>query len=150
MAVLLTAVLMSGCARNTLTDSVHPGMGAERKGAALSRVAASSLAAGDLGIAMGAAGSDVAIGSARVALLNNDLRRVPFLFHLARRSQGVVRQNLLVGVALLVLGLALAGAGFLTPIWAILLHNLGSLFVVFNSARLIRLGEELQGGSAGN
>ena len=53
MAVLLTAVLMSGCARNPLTDSVHPGMGAERKGAALSRVAASSLAAGDLATAAG-------------------------------------------------------------------------------------------------
>jgi len=104
---------------------------------------APALAAGDLGIAMGAAGSDVAIGSAQVALMNNDLRRVPFLVHLSRRSQAVVAQNLVVGLALLALGLALAAAGHLTPIWAILLHNLGSLFVVFNSARLIRLGEEL-------
>ena len=45
---------------------------------------------------------------------------------------------------LLVVGLGLAGTGILTPIWAILLHNLGSLFVVFNSARLIRLGEGLE------
>jgi Cd2+/Zn2+-exporting ATPase len=104
---------------------------------------APALAAGDLGIAMGAAGSDVAIGSARIALMNNDLRRVPFLIQLSRASRGVVTQNLIVGVALLASGLALAGAGHLTPIWAILLHNFGSLFVVFNSARLIRLGEDL-------
>jgi Cd2+/Zn2+-exporting ATPase len=104
---------------------------------------APALAVGDLGIAMGAAGSDVAIGSARVALMNNDLRRVPFLIHLSRRTRGAVGQNLFVGVALLASGLALAGAGLLSPLAAILLHNLGSLFVVFNSARLIRLGEEL-------
>ena len=104
---------------------------------------APALAAGDLGIAMGAAGSDVAIGSARVALMNNDLRRVPFLVALSRKSRAIVGQNLTVGLLLLGSGLALAGAGHLTPIMAILLHNLGSLFVVMNSARLIRLGEEL-------
>lgn len=104
---------------------------------------APALAAGDLGIAMGAAGSDVAIGSAQVALMNNDLRRVPFLIELSLASRRVVRQNLAVGVGLLAVGLALAGGGYLTPVWAILLHNLGSLFVVFNSARLIRLGESL-------
>jgi Cd2+/Zn2+-exporting ATPase len=104
---------------------------------------APALAAGDLGIAMGAAGSDVAIHSARVALMNNDLRKVPFLIDLSLASRRVVRQNLGVGLGLLLIGLGLAGAGYLTPIWAILLHNLGSLFVVFNSARLIRLGEAL-------
>jgi Cd2+/Zn2+-exporting ATPase len=104
---------------------------------------APALAKGDLGIAMGAAGSDVAIGSARVALMNNDLRRIPFLMHLSRRTRAIVAQNLFVGVALLASGLALSGAGLLSPLAAILLHNLGSLFVVFNSARLIRLGEEL-------
>ena len=75
--------------------------------------------------------------------MNNDLRKVPFLIHLSRAGRRIVRQNLAVGVGLLVIGLILAGLGILTPIWAILLHNLGSLFVVFNSARLIRLGEEL-------
>ena len=68
---------------------------------------------------------------------------MPFLIQLSRASRGVVTQNLVVGIALLGSGLALAGAGHLTPIWAILLHNFGSLFVVFNSARLIRLGEDL-------
>ena len=104
---------------------------------------APALAAGDLGIAMGAAGSDVAIGSARVALLNDDLTRLPFLIRLSRRTRAIIAQNLIAGVVLIGSGLALAGAGLLSPILAIMLHNLGSLFVVFNSARLVRAGEEL-------
>jgi Cd2+/Zn2+-exporting ATPase len=104
---------------------------------------APALAAGDLGIAMGAAGSDVAIGSARVALLNDDLTRLPFLIRLSRRTRAIIAQNLIAGVVLIASGLALAGAGQLSPILAIVLHNLGSLFVVFNSARLVRAGEEL-------
>ncbi|HZU96659.1 MAG TPA: cation-translocating P-type ATPase [Planctomycetota bacterium] len=104
---------------------------------------APALAAGDLGIAMGAAGSDVAIGSARVALLNDDLTRLPFLVRLSRQTRAIVAQNLVAGVVLIASGLALAGAGRLSPILAIVLHNLGSLLVVFNSARLVRAGEEL-------
>jgi Cd2+/Zn2+-exporting ATPase len=104
---------------------------------------APALAAGDLGIAMGAAGSDVAIGSARVALLNDDLTRLPFLVRLSRQTRAIVAQNLIAGVLLIASGLALAGAGRLSPVLAIVLHNLGSLLVVFNSARLVRAGEEL-------
>ncbi|MBI3722933.1 cation-translocating P-type ATPase [bacterium] len=103
---------------------------------------APALAAGDLGIAMGAAGSDVAIGSARVALLNDDLTRLPFLIRLSRSTRAVIAQNLVAGVLLIASGLALSGAGRLSPVAAIVLHNLGSLFVVFNSARLVRAGEE--------
>jgi Cd2+/Zn2+-exporting ATPase len=104
---------------------------------------APALAAGDLGIAMGAAGSDVAIGSARVALLNDDLTRLPFLIRLSRQTRAVIAQNVIAGIVLIASGLALAGAGQVSPILAIVLHNLGSLFVVFNSARLVRAGEEL-------
>jgi Cd2+/Zn2+-exporting ATPase len=104
---------------------------------------APALAAGDLGIAMGAAGSDVAIGSARIALLNDDLTRLPFLVRLSRQTRGVITQNLDAGVILIASGLALSGFGKLSPVAAIVLHNLGSLFVVFNSARLVRAGEEL-------
>ena len=104
---------------------------------------APALAAGDLGIAMGAAGSDVAIGSARIALLNDDLTRLPFLIRLSRRTRAVIAQNLAAGVLLIGSGLVLSGLGKLSPVAAIVLHNLGSLFVVFNSARLVRAGEEL-------
>ncbi len=105
---------------------------------------APALAAGDMGIAMGAAGSDVAIHSATVALMNNDLRRVPFLFRLSHRAQAVIYQNLGIGLAFIVGGLILSGLGYLNPIVAAILHNTGSLLVIFNSARLVRSGEELE------
>ena len=102
---------------------------------------APALAAADVGVAMGAAGSDVAIHSAKIALMNNDLRRVPFLMRLARLTGAVVAQNLGIGALFIVGGFALSGAGLLDPIVAALLHNAGSLIVVFNSGRLIRAGE---------
>jgi len=104
---------------------------------------APALAAGDLSIAMGAAGSDIAIDSANIALMNTDLRRLPFLLQLSREANRVVRQNLLVGIAGIVVFMVLAGMGLLTPIWSAVLHNVGILFVIFNSARLIGLGGEL-------
>lgn len=106
---------------------------------------APALAAGDTGIAMGAAGSDVAIHSASVALMNSDLRRLPFLVRLSRMARTVVFQNIAVGGLFIVGGLIFSGLGKLNPIVATLLHNAGSLIVVFNSARLIRAGEELEG-----
>jgi Cd2+/Zn2+-exporting ATPase len=105
---------------------------------------APALAAGDMGIAMGAAGSEVAIHSATIALMNNDLRRLPFLVKLSRRTRGVINQNFLFGVVFILGGWTAGAFGLLNPIVAAVLHNAGSLIVVFNSARLVRLGEELE------
>jgi Cd2+/Zn2+-exporting ATPase len=105
---------------------------------------APALAAGDIGIAMGAAGSEVAIHSATIALMNNDLRRLPFLVRLSRSTRSVINQNFLVGVLFIVGGLVAAAFGYIHPIVAAILHNAGSLIVVFNSARLVRYGEELE------
>jgi len=104
---------------------------------------APALAAGDLGIAMGAAGSDVAIYSASIALMSNDLRRLPFLVQLSRKTRGVINQNLFFGVLFIVLGIAASAVGWLPPIVAAFLHFGGSVLVVFNSARLVRFGEHL-------
>lgn len=105
---------------------------------------APALAAGDMGIAMGAAGSEVAIHSATIALMNSDLRRLPFLIRLSRSTRAVINQNFMFGVFFIIGGLTLATLGYLGPIVAAILHNAGSLIVVFNSARLVRHGEELQ------
>lgn len=104
---------------------------------------APALAAGDLGVAMGAAGSDVAINSASIALMNNDLRRLPFLIGLSRITRTVVRQNLMFGVAFIIVGVAFASAGWLPRVLAVVLHLVGSLVIVFNSARLVRFGEDV-------
>jgi Cd2+/Zn2+-exporting ATPase len=102
---------------------------------------APALATGDLGIAMGAAGSDVAINSASIALMSNDLQRLPFLVRLSRKTRAVINENLGFGITFIVLGIA--GSSFIAPQWAAVLHFAGSLVVVFNSARLVRHGEEL-------
>ena len=104
---------------------------------------APALAAGDLGIAMGAAGSDVAINSASIALMSDDLKRLPFLVQLSRKTGKVIYQNLGFGITFIILGSAAGAAGWLPAIVAAFLHFAGSLIVVFNSARLVRYGEEL-------
>ncbi len=105
---------------------------------------APALAAGDISIAMGAAGSEVAIHSATIALMNNDLRRLPFLITLSRLTRSVINQNFMFGVLFVVIVLAAGAMGYVHPIVAALLHNAGALIVVFNSARLVRQGEELE------
>jgi len=105
---------------------------------------APALAAGDISIAMGAAGSDVAIHSASIALMNSNLNRVPFLVELSRRTIAVIRQNLVVGGLFIVVFMSLAGAGYVSPVTAALLHIVSGLIVIFNSARLVRSGEEIE------
>ncbi len=109
---------------------------------------APALAAGDIGIAMGAAGSDVALESAPVVLMNNDLTRLPFFLRLARRVRLVIYQNLafsllfVVGGILLVVSLGLVPVKAI-PIVAALVHITSPFVVIFNSARLVRFGEEM-------
>ena len=112
---------------------------------------APALAAGDLGIAMGAIGSDVAINSASVALMTNDLRRIAMLVYLSRKSQVIINQNLVFGMLFVFGGMILSVVGVMTPIWAAVLHAASTLIIIFNSARLVRTGEELtlEEGAAG-
>ena len=105
---------------------------------------APALAAGDVSIAMGAAGSDVAIHSATIALLNSNLDRIPFLIDLSRKTIAVIRQNMVIGGLFIIAFVALAGAGYVSPVMAALLHVVSGLAVVFNSARLVRCGEQLE------
>jgi Cd2+/Zn2+-exporting ATPase len=104
---------------------------------------APALAAGDLGIAMGAAGSDVAINSASIALMNNDLSRLPFILRLSRATMRVIWQNLVFGMLFIVILFVAAGFGQLPAMLAAFLHTIASALVIFNSARLVRFGEDL-------
>ncbi len=104
---------------------------------------APALAEGDLGIAMGAIGSDIAINSASIALMTNDLRRIPMLIHLSQKSRMVIYQNLCIGILFVFGGMVLLVFDKMTPIGAAVLYTLSTLVVIFNSARLVRTGEEL-------
>jgi Cd2+/Zn2+-exporting ATPase len=86
----------------------------------------------------------VAIHSATIALMNNDMRRLPFLIRLSRETRRVINQNFLIGVGFVIGGLVLSALKYINPIAAAILHVVGSLWVVFNSFRLVRQGEELE------
>jgi heavy metal translocating P-type ATPase len=107
-----------------------------------------SLAEADVGVAMGLSGSDIAANSAGVALMNDDLSRVPFLMELARRTRAITTQNIVVSVIIAVVGLVLAATGTLTKVGsfalplAALYHFVGDVFVIGNSFRLFRFGED--------
>ena len=104
---------------------------------------APALAEGDLGIAMGAIGSDVAINSASIALMTNDLRRIPMLISLSQKSRMVIYQNLCIGILFVFGGMVLLVFDKMTPVGAAILYTVSTLVVIFNSARLVRTGEEL-------
>jgi Cd2+/Zn2+-exporting ATPase len=105
---------------------------------------APALAAGNLGIAMGAAGSDVAMNSASVALMSSDLRRLPFLVSLSRQATKVIWQNLIFGISFILAAEIAIIYGLVGPMLAAFLHTLSSAIVVFNSARLVRFGEHIE------
>ncbi len=100
------------------------------------------LAAADVGVAMGLSGSDIATNSAGVALMNDDLRNIPFLLQLAHKTRNVIAQNIGASLLLAIVGLALAATGNIN-IWAApLLYAFGYVIVIANSMRLVRFGEE--------
>jgi Cd2+/Zn2+-exporting ATPase len=103
------------------------------------------LASADVGVAMGLSGSDIATNSAGVALMNDDLRHVPFLIELARRARGVIAQNIGASLLLALVGLALAASGqiqiWVTPFYQAVAY----IFVIANSLRLVRFGEDFAG-----
>lgn len=100
-----------------------------------------SLAASDIGVAMGLGGSDIAANSAGVALMNDDLSRIPFLIELSRRTRTIIAQNIAVAILVAVIGLVLAATGSLGLIGAALYHVFGDVLVIGNSFRLFRFGE---------
>lgn len=100
---------------------------------------APALAAANVGIVMGAAGSDTAIETADIALMGDDLTRLPFLIRLSRRTRAIIRQNVAfsLGTKLLLL-LAAMFVGI--PLWLAVLGDVGvSLLVTLNALRLVRV-----------
>ncbi|MFA4916336.1 MAG: heavy metal translocating P-type ATPase [Syntrophales bacterium] len=102
---------------------------------------APALAAATLGIAMGAAGTDTAMETADVALMSDDLSRLPWLIRHGRRTLGVIRQNIgfALSVKLLFMGLAIAN---IATLWMAITADMGaSLLVIMNALRLLRSKE---------
>jgi Cd2+/Zn2+-exporting ATPase len=99
---------------------------------------APALAAADVGIAMGAAGSDVALETADVALMGDELARLPFALRLGRATMTTIRVNIAVALATKLIFLVLAVGGY-TSLWLAILADTGtSLLVIANGLRLLR------------
>lgn len=99
---------------------------------------APALAQADIGIAMGAAGSDVAIEAAHIALMREDWNLVPEVLQIARRTMRVVKTNIVFTAVYNLLGLSLAAFGFLPPILAAAAQSLPDIGILANSSRLLK------------
>jgi Cd2+/Zn2+-exporting ATPase/Cu+-exporting ATPase len=99
---------------------------------------APALAQATVGIAMGAAGSDIAIEAAHIALMREDWLLVPDVLRIARRTMEVVKLNIAFTAIYNLVGLALAAFGFLPPILAAAAQSLPDLGILANSSRLLR------------
>ncbi|HEX9132817.1 MAG TPA: cation-translocating P-type ATPase [Ktedonobacteraceae bacterium] len=101
-----------------------------------------ALATADVGVAMGIAGTDVAIETAEIALLSDDLAKLPHLLGLSRQAMRAIRQNLVFSLGVLAIAVGLAIPGILSPVTGALLHELSSIPVIANSARLIGVKDQ--------
>jgi Cd2+/Zn2+-exporting ATPase len=103
-----------------------------------------ALKAGAVGVAMGAQGTDVALASADLVLMTNDLRRLGTCIRLSRRCRNTIHTNVAVGLGWTVVIVGLAASGMLGAggaLLAALLHNLGTLAVMANAGRLLKFQE---------
>ena len=98
---------------------------------------APALARANIGIAMGAAGSDVAIETADVALMKDDISKLPYLFSLSNKTMGIIKQNITVAIAIKLLCVILAILGIITLMMSVGFGDLGlTLLVILNSFRI--------------
>ena len=97
---------------------------------------APALAAADVGIAMGAKGTEVALETADIALMHDDISKLPFLIKIGRRMVTTIKWNIFFGLAFNLVAVLAGGSGLLTPIMGAVVHNIGSVLVVLSSASI--------------
>lgn len=110
-----------------------------------------AIKAGPTSVAMGQHGIDLAVASADVVLLGDDLRRLATCVRLGRRCLRTATINATIGLAWTVAVIALAATGTLSAVWIAVLHNLGTFIVIANAGRLLRMddgGERIESGGA--
>ncbi len=99
---------------------------------------APALKKSNVGIAMGGIGSDITVDAADIALVDDEIKELPHLISLSKRMMTTIKINLTCSMALNFLAIALAITGLLGPVIGALVHNVGSVLVIINSALLLR------------
>ncbi len=100
---------------------------------------APALAASDIGVAMGAIGSDVALETADIALMSDDLSRVPWAYRLSKKAYRIIIANIAMAIGIKAIFIGLASAGLAT-LWMAVFADMGvSLMVIVNGMRALRL-----------
>lgn len=96
-----------------------------------------------VGISMGSIGSDIAIEASDIALASDDIKNIPYLLYLSKKTMKTIKLNVTFSLALNFLAIILAMTGILNPVVGALVHNLGSVFVILNSAKLLKTRNNL-------
>ncbi len=99
---------------------------------------APALKAALVGIAMGGIGSDIAIDAADIVLVGDDIKQIPHLLGLAKKTMRTIKVNLTASMLLNFIAIALAITGILNPVVGALVHNVGSVAVIINSSLLLK------------
>ncbi|MFP4031855.1 MAG: heavy metal translocating P-type ATPase, partial [Desulfococcaceae bacterium] len=102
---------------------------------------APALAAADVGVAMGARGTETALETADIALMRDDIATLPFLIRLGRRTLATIRWNIAFGLAFNLIAVIAGGTGIISPILGAVVHNVGSVIVVISSAGIAFAGD---------
>lgn len=97
---------------------------------------APALKTADVGIAMGSMGSDIAIEAADIALMNDDISKIPYLKRLSRSTLNTIKGNITASMCINAIAVTLSVLGLLNPVTGALVHNAGSVLVVLNAALL--------------
>ena len=99
---------------------------------------APAMVVSDLGIAMGAAGTDVAIETGDIVLMSDDLSKIPYILHLSRRTVNIIRQNIAISLAIISFLVPIALIGWIGLVPGLLINEVGGLLVTINGLRLLR------------
>lgn len=106
---------------------------------------APSLKAADVGIAMGKIGSDIAIDAADIVFVQDDIKELPHLTSLAKKTMNTIRINIIIAMTINFAAVILAILGIMSPIVGALVHNMGSVVVIIHSALLLHYGKKEDG-----
>ena len=99
---------------------------------------APALARADIGIAMGVLGSDVALETADIALMSDDISKIPDLLILSKKVFSTIKINIIISMIINIIAVILAATGIIDPVVGALVHNVSSILVVLNSSTLIK------------